>query len=294
MSRSPLYLNGLRAFEASARLGGFAAAAAELNIAPSAVSRMVALLERRIGAALFERQANRLKITPAGAQYQAGLTPLFDAMATLTDQVSGRSQDRILTIGVGPTFAVRWLIPRLAGFQAMQPEADVRITTGGAAAPFGDDWTCGIKLGPNQADDVDADFVSDPLFSADLTPVASPAVAATLTKPTDLDPKRLISVAHAPKDWPMWFDGAAVKGIRPSGPTFAYYGQAIQAAADGIGVALGIRPYIDDDLLAGRLCTPFDVTVAKGQEWRLIFRQPALQNAVFASFRQWLLAEAYK
>ncbi|MGZ0189921.1 MAG: LysR family transcriptional regulator, partial [Alphaproteobacteria bacterium] len=145
MANTPLYLNGIRAFEATARQGSFAAAAEELNIAPSAVSRMVALLEDRVGAALFRRAANKLIITPAGVTYQAGLTPLLDAMGALTAQVSARAPGHVLTVGVGPTFAVKWLIPRLASFQALAPEADVRITTGGAAAPFAEDWTCGVR-----------------------------------------------------------------------------------------------------------------------------------------------------
>ena len=146
MRRLP-YLNGLKAFEAAARRGSFASAAAELNVTPSAVSRMVRLLEARLGVDLFERSANRLALTAAGRAYHVGLVPIFDALVLLTDQVEARSATRALTIGVGPTFAIRWLIPRLATFRELAPDIEVRITTGGAAAPFVDDWTCGIKLG---------------------------------------------------------------------------------------------------------------------------------------------------
>ena len=81
------YLNGIRAFEAAARLGSFAAAAKELNVTAAAISRMVRLLEQRLGLSLFVREANRLTLTPAGRSYQAGLTQIFDALANLTDQV---------------------------------------------------------------------------------------------------------------------------------------------------------------------------------------------------------------
>src|SRR6202165_5083719 len=144
--RRLLFLNGIKAFEAAARSGSFASAGAELNVSAAAVSRMVHLLEQRLGVALFERKANRLAMTPAGRAYQSGLTPIFDALASLTAQVTASTSVRVLTIGVGPTFAMRWLIPRLADFRLAEPDIDVRITTGGAAAPFGDDWSCGLKL----------------------------------------------------------------------------------------------------------------------------------------------------
>src|SRR5262245_41000406 len=111
------FLNGVRAFEAAARAEGFARAAAELHVTPAAVSRMVQLLEQRLGLALFERKANRLTLTAAGRAYQAGLTPILDQLALLTAQVAALAGARVLTIGVGPTFATRWLIPRLADLQ---------------------------------------------------------------------------------------------------------------------------------------------------------------------------------
>src|SRR6202140_938278 len=131
--RRLLFLNGIKAFEAAARSGSFAGAGAELNVSAAAVSRMVHLLEQRLGVALFERKANRLAMTAAGRAYQSGLTPIFDALASLTAQVTAPSSLRVLTIGVGPTFAMRWLIPRLADFRKDEPDIDVRITTGAAA-----------------------------------------------------------------------------------------------------------------------------------------------------------------
>ena len=171
--RRLLFLNGIKAFEAAARSGSFAAAGAELNVSAAAVSRMVHLLEDRLGVALFERKANRLVTTAAGRAYQSGLTPIFDALASLTAQVTAPSSVRVLTIGVGPTFAMRWLIPRLADFRKEEPDIDVRITTGGAAAPFGDDWSCGIQLGDGEWPGLTA----EPLFAADLLPVCAPRLA---------------------------------------------------------------------------------------------------------------------
>src|SRR6478735_7984914 len=112
------FLNGIRAFEAAARAESFAKAADELHVTPAAISRMVQLLEQRLGVPLFERKANRLALTAAGRSYQTGLTQVFDQLASLTAQIMAMAGSRVLTVGVGPTFATRWLIPRLAGFHS--------------------------------------------------------------------------------------------------------------------------------------------------------------------------------
>jgi LysR family transcriptional regulator, glycine cleavage system transcriptional activator len=199
-------LNGLKAFEAAARHGSFAGAATELNVSPAAVSRMVHLLEDRLRIVLFERSANRLALTTAGRAYQVGLTPLFDAIANLTAQVAAGASTRVLTVGVGPTFAMRWLIPRLSEFQSKAPDIEVRITTGGIAAPFRDDWTCGIKLGDGKW----PGLVCEQLFPADLSPVCAPRVAERLREPSDLSNATLLRVAHADEHWRLWLGAAGV------------------------------------------------------------------------------------
>ena len=136
----------------------------------------------------------------------------------------------------------------------------MRITTGGMAAPFADDWSCGIKLGDGEW----PDLVAEPLFAADLLPVCTPRLAAQLKRPADLKGTGLLRVAHSPDDWPRWLKSAGVSRVTARGPELQYYGQALQAAADGFGVAMGIRPYIDDDLAAGRLVAPFDAFGAEG------------------------------
>ena len=282
------FLNGIKAFEATARFGSFTKAADELNVTPAAVSRMVHLLEDRLGLALFERKANKLSATPAGRTYQAGLSTLFDQLAALTDQVTASAGSRVLTVGVGPTFAIRWLIPRLADFQKTDPDIEVRFATGGAAAPFNDDWTCGIRLGDGEW----PALVAERLFAADLVPVCAPAMAKHLTAPEDLKHATLLRVTHAPDDWPRWFKGAAVPRIPVKGPAFDYYGQALQAAADGVGVAVGIRPYVDDDLRAGRLVAPFAQSVPKGEQWYLIYHPSRKDEPSFTAFRRWITRAA--
>lgn len=286
--RRLLFLNGIKAFEAAARSGSFSAAGAELHVSAAAVSRLVHLLEQRLGVALFERKANRLALTAAGRAYQSGLTPIFDALASLTAQVTASAGVRVLTIGVGPTFAMRWLIPRLADFRKEQPDIDVRITTGGAAAPFADDWTCGIQLGHGDW----PDLVSEPLFAADLLPVCAPRLATQLKRPADLKGPSLLRVAHADEDWTLWLKAAGVTRVTARGPQFQFYGQALQAAADGLGVAMGIRPYIDDDLAAGRLVAPFSLVVPKGMRWYLVYRGFRTGQRDFAAFRRWIIGAA--
>jgi LysR family transcriptional regulator, glycine cleavage system transcriptional activator len=286
--RRLLFLNGIKAFEAAARSGSFAAAGSELNVSAAAVSRMVHLLEERLGVALFERKANKLVTTAAGRAYQSGLTPIFDALASLTAQVTAPASVRVLTIGVGPTFLMKWLIPRLADFRKAEPDIDVRITTGGAGVPFGEDWSCGVRLG-------DGDWpglVAEPLFAADLTPVCTPRLASGLKRASDLKGPSLLRVAHSPDDWPLWLKAAQVSRLTARGPEFQFYGQALQAAIDGLGIAMGIRPYIDDDLAAGRLVAPFGLSVPKGMRWYLVYRSFRTEQRDFAAFRRWIMRAA--
>lgn len=287
VSRLP-FLNGVRAFEAAARLGSFTAAGEELNVTPAAISRMVRLLEERMGVALFERTANRLLLTDAGEAYSAGLTPLLDSLSRLTARVEAMTGSRVLTIGVGPTFATRWLIPRLTEFQKIAPDIELRLATGGAAAPFADDWTCGIEQGNRHP----PGLIAEPMIAASLSPVCTPGFARQLKSPRSLKPAMLLRVAHAAKDWQRWIEHAGVPALTPRGAEFEFYGQALQAAADGLGIAMGIRPYVDDDLAAGRLVMPFSATIASGRSWHLVYRPDRREDPVFVQFRAWLLEAA--
>ncbi len=280
------FLNGIRAFEAAARAESFAKAAGEMNVTPAAISRMVQLLEQRLGVPLFERKANRLVLTAGGRVYQAGLTQIFDQLANLTAQVTAMAGSRVLTVGVGPTFATRWLIPRLADFHKCAPDVEVRIATGGATVPYNDEWTCGVRLGDGHW----PGFLAERLFTAELRPVCTPAIARRLRRPDDLRNVRLLRVAHAADDWPRWFQSVGLGKIRARGPQFDFYGQALQAAADGVGVAMGISPYVDDDLKAGRLKAPFAESVSKGESWFLIYREA--RRVALEAFRGWITRAA--
>ena len=126
----------------------------------------------------------------------------------------------------------------------------------------------------------------------DLLPVAAPAIAARIGDVTALARETLIRVAHAPEDWPRWLAALGAEGLRAGGPVFDYYGQAIQAALDGLGVAMGVRPYIDDDLAAGRLVAPFPRSVSKGMRWYLVHHPAREAEPGFTAFRRWIITAA--
>ncbi|HVO89384.1 MAG TPA: transcriptional regulator GcvA [Casimicrobiaceae bacterium] len=281
-------LNGLRAFEAAARRGSFASAGQELNVTQAAISRMVRVLEERLGYRLFERHANTLVLTWQGRTLQPGLTAAFNTIASLAEQVAMLTAAPALTVGVGPSFAMRWLIPRLGDFHASYPDIEVRIATGGAMNPIRDDWSCGIRLGDGRW----PGYESEPLFSADLFPVCAPGIARQLRSLADLRGQTLLQVEHAMEDWPSWLRAAGIKW-RPDkrSPRFDNYAMALQAAVDGVGVAMGLAPYVADDLAAKRLIAPFALKVPKGHAWYLIWPSSRVDDTSFAAFRTWLVAQ---
>lgn len=279
-------LNGLRAFEAAARHGSFTAAAAELHVSQAAVSRMVKLLEERLGFALFERRANALVLSERGRALQPTLTDSFDAIARRVEQVLAMRAGPVLTVGMGATVAVRWLIPRLSGFHHDHPEIEVRIATGGAGAPMSDDWTCAVLLGDGQW----PGFEAERLFSSTLQPVCAPRLAAELREPADLAGATLLHVSHWGQDWPRWLAAAGVPEVASKGLSFGSYAMTLQAAIDGVGVALAPRHYIQDDIAAGRLAVPFGLAVPMVHSWYLVCRASRREDAGFAPFRSWLYA----
>jgi LysR family transcriptional regulator of beta-lactamase len=282
-------LNGLRAFEAAARAGSFTAAAAELSVTQAAVSRSVKLLEAQLGCSLFRRHANALTLTDTGRLLLPELTAALDLMASAAQRAVGPAARPVLTVGVGPTFAMRWLIPRLGRFQKQHPDIEVHTTTGGAAARLHPEWTCSITLGRDSANGVSA----LPLFSSAQSPVCSHRLSRRLRAPEDLYRVTLLDVRHAPGDWSSWLARAGLDERRITRRlVFEYYAFAIQAALDGVGVAIGPHPYVVDDLAAGRLVTPFALSVRKSQGWYLTYRDEALRMPAFVAFMDWVKREA--
>ncbi len=280
-------LNGLKAFEAAARTGSYVAAAQELHVSPSAISRLVKLLEARLGVALFVRRANGLILTDKGAAYLAELTAAFARIAQATERLRGAGPSA-LVVGAGPTLAMRWLIPRLPAFHAAHPGIDVRLSTSIAGAePMRADWQAAIRLGSGAWPGLSAHF----LFTADLFPVCAPKVAARLGSLADLSKVALLQAASAPEDWPLWLRTAGLELDLRRAQAFDYPAFALQAALDGLGVAMARAPFVADDLAAGRLVRPFDLAVPNGRGWYLVHR-PEESAPGLVPFRAWAVAAA--
>lgn len=283
-------LNGLRAFEAAGRHCSFTAAAKELNVTQTAVSRLVRLLEGRLGFSLFRRHASALELTAQGQAFLAGLTDAFDSIARLVESVAAMRAGPVLTVGVGPTLAISWLIPRLASFYLSHPDIEVRVATGGATRPVRDDWTCTIR----QDTDASPGYIAENLFRSTVVPVCTPEIASGLQSPGDLRSVTLILVSNMHNEWPCWFEAAGLRApVHPVGEVlFESNAMAMQAALDGVGVAMAQLAYVSDALAAGRLVAPFPIVAHKREAWLLEYRPVRREDPALLAFRAWLHGEA--
>jgi LysR family glycine cleavage system transcriptional activator/LysR family transcriptional regulator of beta-lactamase len=290
VARRPVFLNGLRAFEAAARCGSFTAAAKELHVTQAAISQQVRLLEERLGFALFKRHANGLELTDQARAFQPGLTDAFDAIERLTEQVAAMRAGPVLTVGVAPAFALHWLIPRLAEFNRTHPEVEVRMATGGARVPLRDDWTCSVRRGEGHW----PGYLAEELFPVPLVPVCTPAIAKRLRRPADLRNATLIVVAHLRAQWTWWFEAAGLlTPIQPAGEViFESSAMAIKAVLDGVGVAVAQLPYVSDELESGRLVAPFPIVRQRFESWYLAYRPVRQSDPALILFRDWIHREA--
>lgn len=282
-------LSGLRAFEATARRGSFTLAAADLHVTQAAVSRSVKALEEQLGFALFERQANRLGLTAEGRALLPDLTRAFEGIASAVERARQARVTPVLTVGAGPTFAMRWLIPRLARFHERHPDVEVHTTTAGPTALLRPEWTCSLRLGR----DPTPGLLGDALFSPRMTPVCSPALARRLKSPKDLYAVTLLDVVPTADDWDLWLRQAGLDAARAARrQVYPFHAFSLQAALDGLGVAMGLHPYVIDDLRAGRLVAPFALHVEKPTGWFLMYRKESAGQPAFEQFRKWVRREA--
>ena len=284
-------LNRLRAFEAAARLGSFAAAAIEMNVTPAAISQKVRLLEDGLGFPLFKRHPNGLELTDQGRAYQPGLQSAFEAIARLTNEVRAMRAGPVLTVGVSPALAMHWLIPRLATFNRDHPDIEVRIATGGVMNPLRDDWTCTVRRGNGDW----PGYTAEELFSSTLVAVCTRSVATRLHKPRDLHKVPAIVVAHLRGQWDWWFKAAGAKPAKALREvSFGSSAMAVQAALDGVGVLVAQLPYISDALASGRLVAPFGIPDKRYESWYLAFRAVRAEDSALGAFREWLHSEALR
>lgn len=299
MSRRLPPLNALRAFEAAARHLSFTKAAEELFVTPAAVSQQVKALEEYFGVSLFRRMTRALLLTDAG---QAALPPLregFDRLEEAAGRLRRHEAGGSLTVSVAPTFAAKWLVPRLDRFHAAHPDIDIRIDATNQVV----DLTRGevdlaVRYGPGGY----SGMREDPLLGEEsVAPVCSPALAAgdpPLRELRDLARHTLLHVNFGGQKsswptWEMWLRAAGAEGVDASrGPVFSQESMAVQAAMDGHGIALASTLFAKVDLEAGRLVQPFVLSIPLNFGYFVVAPEVTAEQPKIRAFREWLLAEA--
>ncbi|MFT7130170.1 MAG: LysR family glycine cleavage system transcriptional activator [Gammaproteobacteria bacterium] len=284
-------LTALRSFEAAARHGSFRHAAEELCVSHSAVSHQIKLLEENLGVALFVRKSRSVELSKLGSIYYPILRDAFDLIAQGAERLRSPQSSAVLTVQLYSTFAIRWLIPRLSSFYKNYPGVQVRLNTSQKDVDFEqEDVDLCVMIGQRVSEKLHYDY----LFSSELFPVASPSLIAgktPLKRIEDLRRHTVLQVYPSKKDWHMWLDSVNLADIDlDAGLQFDSYDHALSTATQGLGVALGMQPYVSRDISAGLLVElfPGQRTNAAG-EWYLVCRRERADNKNIAIFRRWLL-----
>ena len=260
-------LNGLRAFETAARHGSCARAAAELRVTKAAVSHRIRRLEEQLGVPLFARRAHGLVLTPEGKAYLPDVRAAFASLRAATDELLRPQKGRTLMVSVTPTLAAKWLVPRLSAFYAAHPGIEVRIHTNMRMVDFASESIdMAIRYGPGVWPGLRSDRLQ---MTDEVFPVCSPALLngpLPLRTPADLASHTLLYVAYQRPEWELWLASAGVstevaRDLMRRGRAFDVAYMALQAAIEGQGVALGYAPYVESDVVAGRLVTPFNLSL---------------------------------
>ncbi|WFU72057.1 transcriptional regulator GcvA [Bradyrhizobium sp. CB2312] len=286
-------LNGLRAFEAAARHLSFTLAASELNVTQTAISHQIRRLEEELGIRLFIRQNRALALTPEARDYLPGVRAAFNDLRLATDRLLRKDDDKVLTVSTLASLAAKWLLPRLTDFQEQHPGIDVRITTSTSLVDFQrDNVDAAIRYGRGQWPGLRADW----LMADELFPVCSPSLLRgdkPLRQPEDLRGYPLLHTSNANSDdWRLWLTAAGLPAdiARQPGITFDMIFMTIQAAIDGIGVAMGRTSYVQDDIAKGRLVVPFKIALPADAGFYLVAPEGRREAPKLAAFRQWLVA----
>ena len=284
-------LNGLRAFEAAARHLSFTHAASELNVTQTAISHQIRRLEEELGIRLFVRQNRALALTPEARDYLPGIRAAFNDLRLATDRLLRKDNEHVLTVSTLASLAAKWLLPRLSAFQEAHPGIEVRITTSTALVDFkSGDVDAAIRYGRGHWPGMRADW----LTAEELFPVCSPALLQghkPLKCPEDLKDHVLLHTSNANSDdWRLWLTAAGLPAniSRQPGLTFDLILVTVQAAIDGIGVAVGRSSYVEADIAKGRLVVPFEITLPADAGFYLVSPEARPDPPKLAAFRQWL------
>ena len=292
MVRPHLPLNALRAFEASARHLSFTKAAIELCVTQAAVSHQVKSLETRLNVTLFERLPRGLMLTSEGETLLPALRDAFDRIAGTLEQFEGGHYREVLRVGAVGTFAVGWLLPRLRAFQSQHPFIDLRLSTNNNrvdVAAEGLDYA--IRFGSGAWHGIEALR----LLEAPLSPLCVPEIATQLDVPADLLKQTLLRSYRA-DEWSQWFAAAGLEAnlLPLKSIIFDSSLAMMEAALQGVGVALAPPLMFSRHLLAEGIRQPFDITVTMGSYWltRLLPRTAIVGMPTSPAFRQWLCEAA--
>ncbi|HYE50660.1 MAG TPA: transcriptional regulator GcvA [Azospirillaceae bacterium] len=282
-------LAALRAFEAAGRHGNFTRAAEELRLTHGAISRHVKNLEEWLGTPLFLRRGGRTALTDVGRRYLAEVATTLDRLEIASSGIAAQGARRILHVSAGHSFAVKWLLPRLGRFTALHPGVEVRLAT--SADPLNAvarAFDVAVRGGPDSWPDlVGGAFMAERRF-----PVCLPGVAARLSRPADLAREVLIHAASVREAWSNWLRLAGVPEVAPARTLlFDHMYLASEAAAAGLGVAIGSAALLRDELAAGRLVAPFPDLVLEEKRYHWYRHASASDTGAAAAFCRWLEAE---
>jgi LysR family glycine cleavage system transcriptional activator len=304
-------LNALRAFEAAARHLSFAMAAKELHVTPAAVSHQIKGLEEYVGHDLFRRMARGLELTRAGRAFVPKLREGFERFGEAVDELHAIEDSATLSVSVATSFATRWLAPRLHRFVSAHPELDVRINASTRLIdPKGDQLAARDAVAGPPVEDADIvvrfgtgdypGFRVDKLLPVAVTPMCSARLldgGHPLRSAADLKHFVLIHDNLLYDDgrplWDAWFEAAGMPGADTShGLRFSHAMLALEAAADGMGVALGMPVLAGSDLASGRLVAPLALSLPLKFAYYIVSGAETAERDDVAAFRNWLLAEA--
>ncbi len=283
----PIPLNAIRAIEIVARRGALAPAAEELGVTPGAVSQHLRRAEERLGIELFERTPLGLRPTQALRQVLPRLTAGFDALA---DGVAGLKVggERVLTLTVGSVFASRWLIWRIAKFNRLHPEIEVRLVVTGTMIDLAhSDIDVGIRFGRGEWPGLKAELIGGARYS----PVVAPILARRLRAPRDLAKLPLIRDTASMLPWEPWFAAAGIEPLELTGPRYDDPALAFDAAISGQGALMAVEMMSADAVSDGRLVRPFDISVESELGYWLIVAEGRREPKKVRLFRDWLRTE---
>lgn len=281
-------LGPLKVLDAVYRAGGISKAAGSLHLTQGAISQQLKQLEQMLDIKLLKKEGREARFTEAGQLLASQASQAFDQLeGVVRDAVALGKRQRKLRMTVMPTFAIKWLIPRLASLYALHRDIDIEITTG-ASASFETPLTnmdFVLRHGKGHWPQACAHRIFDDAY----VPVCSPGLAARLRDPADLLQVQLLHSIMIPTAWQLWLDIAGVQGA-PALPGMMLGNAALcyQAAIDGLGVAMAQQVYVRDDLAAGRLVQPFDLVARTGLGYFLVCDEKRAQDGTVAIFRKWL------